>query len=92
MLASHMIEEWSHGPVDKNMPEEMLVKTPAGVGRYPRWRSRCRMATALLVANDSPPPMPVPDNSCGLGATLNALKTVWYPASIHDVSLKEQPG
>ena len=92
MLASHMIEVWPYGPVDKNMPEEILVETRACVGRYPWWQARSRMATALLEAIAIQPPMPVLDISCGLGSTLNPLETVGSPASMHDVALTEPPG
>ena len=92
MLASHMIEVWPYGPVDKNMPGQMLFKTLASVGCHPWWQARSRMATALLEAIAIQPPMPVLDISCGLGSTLNPLETVGSPASMHDVALTEPPG
>jgi 2-polyprenyl-3-methyl-5-hydroxy-6-metoxy-1,4-benzoquinol methylase len=87
-----MIEVWSHGAVDKNMPEQMLVKTLASVGRHPWWQAHSRLVTALLKANDIRPTLPVLDIGCGWGVTLIALEKTGYLASGHDVSLTEQPG
>jgi len=89
MLGGQMIEVWSHGAVDKNMPGQMLFKTLASVGCHPWWQANSRLATSLLKANDT---LPVLDIGCGWGATLIALEKAGYPASGQDVSLTEQPG
>ena len=92
-----MIEIWSRGPADENMPEAMLVETLERVRRHPWWSARARLALAVLQANGVPPPASVLDVGCGWGVNLQALETAGYRATGLDISrqileLIDQPG
>ena len=81
-----MIDVWSRGPADDNMPEAMLVETLARVRRHPWWSARARLALAVLAARGIKPPAPVWDIGCGWGINLQALETAGYQATGLDIS------
>jgi SAM-dependent methyltransferase len=92
-----MIETWSKGPADANMPESMLVQTLARVRRHPWWLARARLALAVLRECGIAPPAPVFDVGCGWGVNLEALETAGYRATGFDISrqileLIDRPG
>jgi len=92
-----MIETWSHGPADENMPEAMLVETLARVRCHPWWLARARLALAVLKANGVMPPASILDVGCGWGVNLQALENAGYHATGLDISrrileLIDQPG
>jgi SAM-dependent methyltransferase len=81
-----MIETWSQGAADANMPEAMLVQTLAQVRRHPWWLARARLALAVLRAQGIAPPAPVFDIGCGWGVNLQALEQAGYRATGLDIS------
>ena len=92
-----MIQIWSRGPADENMPEAMLVETLARVRCHPWWAARARLALAVLRANGVTEPAPVLDVGCGWGVNLSALEKAGYAAAGLDISrqileLIDQPG
>ena len=92
-----MIESWSRGPADENMPEAMLVETLTRVRSHPWWSARARLALAVLQANGVTPPASVLDVGCGWGVNLQALEIAGYRATGLDISrqileLLDRPG
>jgi len=92
-----MIETWSRGPADENMPEAMLVETLTRVRSHPWWRARARLALAVLQAKGVRPPASVLDVGCGWGVNLSALENAGYGATGLDISrrileLIDRPG
>jgi SAM-dependent methyltransferase len=81
-----MIETWSKGPADDNMPEAMLVETLARVRRHPWWIARARLALAVLQAEGIGAPAPVFDIGCGWGVNLATLEDAGYHAAGLDIS------
>ncbi len=81
-----MIETWSHGPADENMPEAILVETLERVRRHPWWLARARLALAVLRAEGVAPPASVIDVGCGWGVNLQALEADGYPCVGLDIS------
>jgi len=81
-----MIEKWSQGPADENMPEAMLVETLARVRRHPWWIARARLALAVLQAQEISPPATVFDIGCGWGVNLQTLEKAGYHAVGIDIS------
>ncbi len=81
-----MIETWSRGPADDNMPEEMIVTTLERVRRHPWWRARAVLAIDLLRKNGHAPPASVIDVGCGWGTNLDALESAGYHAVGLDIS------
>jgi SAM-dependent methyltransferase len=81
-----MIETWSHGPADENMPEAMLVETLTLARRHPWGAARARIARAVLQANGITPPARVLDVGCGWGVTLQALENAGYHVTGLDIS------
>jgi SAM-dependent methyltransferase len=81
-----MIEIWSRGPADENMPEAMLVETLTRVRSHPWWSARARLALAVLQAGGVTPPASVLDVGCGWGVNLQALETAGYRAAGLDIS------
>ena len=81
-----MIETWSQGAADANMPESMLVQTLARVRRHPWWLARARLALAVLRAQGIMPPALVFDIGCGWGVNLQALEQAGYRATGLDIS------
>lgn len=92
-----MIETWSAGPADENMPEAMLVETLARVRRHPWWLARARLALAVLQNHGINPPALVFDIGCGWGVNLDSLEKAGYRTTGLDISrqiltLIDQPG
>ena len=81
-----MIETWSSGPADDNMPEEMIVTTLERVRRHPWWRARAKLALGVLAQNNIKPPALVADVGCGWGTNLDALEAGGYRAVGIDIS------
>jgi SAM-dependent methyltransferase len=81
-----MIEIWSRGPADENMPEAMLVETLALAHRHPWGAARARIALAVLEANGLRPPAPILDVGCGWGVTLQAFENAGYHVTGLDIS------
>lgn len=81
-----MIETWSRGPADENMPEAILVETLERVRRHPWWLARARLALAVLRAEGVVPPASVIDVGCGWGVNLQALEEAGYPCIGLDIS------
>jgi SAM-dependent methyltransferase len=92
-----VIETWSHGPADENMPQAMLVETLARVRRHPWWLAPARLALALLRQGGVVPSAPVLDVGCGWGVNLTALEAAGYATTGLDISpqilaMIDQPG
>lgn len=81
-----MIETWSTGPADANMPEDMLVKTFDRVRSHPWWRARARLAVAILRKERITAPAKVMDVGCGWGVNLEALEGAGYAVTGLDIS------
>jgi len=81
-----MIETWSRGVADENMPESMLVNTLSLVRKHPWYSARTRLALALLQQEGVVPPAPVFDVGCGWGVNLQALENAGYTAAGLDIS------
>jgi len=69
-----MIETWSKGEADANMPQELLVDLYEKVNRHPWWAARARLARRLLDVHGVQPPASVVDVGCGWGTNLVALE------------------
>jgi SAM-dependent methyltransferase len=81
-----MIETWSRGLADDNMPEEMIVSVLERVRRHPWWRARAKLALDVLRAFGYTPPAFVADVGCGWGTNLDALEAAGYRAVGIDIS------
>ena len=81
-----MIETWSKGPADDNMPEAMLVETLARVRRHPWWVCRARLALAVLAQHGVKPPARIFDIGCGWGVNLQSLEAAGYRPTGLDIS------
>jgi SAM-dependent methyltransferase len=81
-----MIETWSHGIADENMPEAFLVDTFEKVKTHPWWLARARIALATLQRQPVVPPATVADVGCGWGTNLDALERAGYQATGFDIS------
>jgi 2-polyprenyl-3-methyl-5-hydroxy-6-metoxy-1,4-benzoquinol methylase len=81
-----MIEKWSSGNADENMPEAILVETLALVRRHPWWRARARLALTILRSAGIAPPQAVLDVGCGWGVNLDELETAGYGVAGLDIS------
>jgi SAM-dependent methyltransferase len=81
-----MIETWTRGAADDNMPEAILVETLARVRRHPWWRARARLALAILKSAGITPPQPVLDVGCGWGVNLDELEKAGYGVAGLDIS------
>lgn len=81
-----MIERWSRGEADRNMPEEILVDLAERIRRHPWWRARAILTLNLLRDLGLLPPARVLDVGCGWGVTLEALERRGYDAAGMDVS------
>jgi SAM-dependent methyltransferase len=81
-----MIETWSRGAADENMPEAILVETLACVRRHPWWRARARLALAILKSVGIEAPQAVLDVGCGWGVNLDELEKAGYRVSGLDIS------
>ncbi len=81
-----MIERWSRGEADRNMPEEILVDLAGLIRRHPWWRARAILTLDLLDELGVRPPSRVLDVGCGWGVTLESLERRGYDAAGMDVS------
>jgi SAM-dependent methyltransferase len=81
-----MIETWSKGPADDNMPESLLVETLGRVRQHPWWSARAKLALELLRRHGAPPPSAILDVGCGWGVNLAALEEARYEAAGLDIS------
>ena len=81
-----MIETWSRGQADANMPEAILTDQAALVRRPPWWLARARLILAALRKFDILPPSRILDAGCGWGVTLDSLERAGYAATGMDVS------
>ncbi len=81
-----MIERWSRGDADQNMPEEILVDLAGIIRRHPWWRARATLTLDLLRDLGLEPPARVLDVGCGWGVTLDTLERRGYRAIGMDVS------
>jgi SAM-dependent methyltransferase len=81
-----MIERWSRGDTDRNMPEEILVDLAGIIRRHPWWRARATLTLDLLRDLGLEPPARIVDVGCGWGVTLDALERRGYRAIGMDVS------
>ena len=81
-----MIQTWSRGPADDNMPEEMIVSVLDRVRKHPWWHARAALALDLLKANGIRPSATVADVGCGWGTNLDALEKAGYSAVGLDIS------
>ena len=73
-----MIETWSRGSADANMPEAILTEQAALVRRHPWWLARARLILAALKRNNVLPPSRILDAGCGWGVTLESLEHSGY--------------
>jgi SAM-dependent methyltransferase len=92
-----MIETWSKGEADANMPQELLVDLYEKVNRHPWWAARARLARRLLDVHGVQPPASVVDVGCGWGTNLVALEQAAYQVTGLDISRRaleiiERPG
>ena len=83
-----MIETWSEGLADDNMPEAILLERAPAIHKHPWWQARARLTTRLLASLGISPPATVLDAGCGWGTTLDALERAGYRASGMDISRK----
>ena len=81
-----MIETWSRGNADTNMPESILTEQAALVRRHPWWQARARLILAALKQNGIEPPSRILDAGCGWGVTLESLEHAGYTAAGMDIS------
>ena len=81
-----MIETWSQGQADSNMPEDILTEQAALVRRHPWWLARARLILSVLQRNDVLPPSRILDAGCGWGVTLASLEQAGYTAAGMDIS------
>ncbi len=81
-----MIQVWSRGPADENMPEAMLVETLSRVRRHPWWHARARLALSVLNSYGILPGASVVDVGCGWGVNLDALEKAKYQTTGLDIS------
>ena len=81
-----MIETWSRGSADANMPEAILTEQAALVRRHPWWLARARLILAALKRNNVLPPSRILDAGCGWGVTLESLEQAGYAAAGMDIS------
>jgi SAM-dependent methyltransferase len=81
-----MIETWSHGMADENMPEAFLTETFEIVKTHPWWIARARIALATLQRQSIRAPAAVADVGCGWGTNLNALEGAGYQTAGFDIS------
>ena len=73
-----MIERWSEGIADQNMPEEILLDLGPFIRHHPWWQARAALTIRLLDDLGIKPPSPVLDAGCGWGVTLSALEKAGY--------------
>jgi len=81
-----MIETWTRGSADANMPEAILTEQAALVRRHPWWLARARLILAALQRYNILPPSRVLDAGCGWGVTLESLEQAGYVAAGMDIS------
>ncbi|MFN0016744.1 MAG: class I SAM-dependent methyltransferase [Pirellulaceae bacterium] len=81
-----MIETWTRGSADANMPEAILTEQAALVRQHPWWLARARLILAALKRNNVLPPSRVLDAGCGWGVTLESLEQSGYVAAGMDIS------
>lgn len=81
-----MIETWSRGQADANMPEAILTEQAVLVRRHPWWLARARLILAALRRNEVHPPGRILDAGCGWGVTLESLELAGYSAVGMDIS------
>lgn len=92
-----MIETWSEGIKNENMPEEALVSVVEEVRHHPWWPARASLALDLLAEAGVRPSATVLDIGSGWGLTLEALERAGYRVTGLDVSrrmleLIDRPG
>lgn len=73
-----MIEHWSSGDADANMPSEILTRLSGRVRAHPWWRARSRLTLSILEGAGVGPGSRVLDVGCGWGTTLAALEGAGY--------------
>ncbi|CAN5809194.1 class I SAM-dependent methyltransferase [soil metagenome] len=83
-----MIERWTEGNAEANMPEDLLVELSAIIHRHPWNRARARLTLAVLDRWEVHPPARVRDAGCGWGVTLERLERKGYQAEGLDISRK----
>ena len=81
-----MIERWSAGLADDNMPESILVELAGFVARHPWWRARSDLVLRLLAVEGILAPSSVIDAGCGWGVTLSRLERDGFEATGADIS------
>ena len=81
-----MIETWSRGQADANMPEAILTEQASLVRRHPWWLARARLILAAIKCNDVLPGSRILDAGCGWGVTLESLEQAGYAAAGMDIS------
>ncbi len=81
-----MIETWSEGIADENMPEGILVELADLIRRHPWWIARASLTFALLENLRIHPPARILDAGCGWGVTLERLETRGYQVTGLDLS------
>src|SRR5512135_1061760 len=81
-----MIETWTEGVADENMPEELLVALGAVVRRHPWFQARARLTKEILKNQGVRPPARILDAGCGWGVTMVALERAGYRVDGMDIS------
>ena len=81
-----MIETWTEGVADENMPEELLVALGAVVRRHPWFQARARLTEEILTNKGVRPPARILDAGCGWGVTMVALERAGYRVDGMDIS------
>jgi SAM-dependent methyltransferase len=81
-----MIETWSRGQADTNMPEAILTEQAALVRRHPWWLARAKLILAAIQKFSVLPPSRILDAGCGWGVTLDSLERAGYAATGMDIS------
>lgn len=83
-----MIETWSRGDADSNMPEEILVRLSQTVRRHPWTLARASLTLDLLKQQGVLPPSTLLDAGCGWGVTTKIFEAAGYQVDGLDVSRK----
>jgi SAM-dependent methyltransferase len=73
-----VIDCWSNGIADQNMPQQILLELAPIVRRHPWWKARAALTVRLLADLNVKPPANVLDAGCGWGVTLDALERAGY--------------
>jgi 2-polyprenyl-3-methyl-5-hydroxy-6-metoxy-1,4-benzoquinol methylase len=81
-----VIQTWSEGIADENMPEDILVDLVSIIHRHPWWKARTALTLRLLDRLGVRPPARVLDAGCGWGTTLEGLERAGYRVTGMDIS------